>query len=111
MANFFKRKVSANVTTTFADIGGYTVPASNVATVIGLSIANTSNSGISVDVVLNNTTILFHVVKNAPVPVGGSLIVVGGDQKIVLETGDSIQVKSDTVTSADVIMSILETTL
>lgn len=111
MANFFKRKLSANVTTTFANVGGYTVPANNVATVIGLSIANTSNSGISVDVVVNNTTALFHVVKSAPVPVGGSLVVVGGDQKIVIEANDSIQVKSDTATSADVIMSILETTL
>ena len=111
MANFFKRKVSANVTTSFANIGGYTVPANNVATVIGLSIANISNSGITVDVVLNNTTALFHVVKSAPVPFGGSLVVVGGDQKIVMETNDSIQVRSDTATSAEVIMSILETTL
>ena len=111
MANFFKRKLSANVTTSFANVGAYSVPTNNVATLIGLSIANTTNVGINVDVVVNNTTDLSHVVKSAPVPVGGSLVVVGGDQKIVLEANDSIQVKSDTTTSADVIMSILETTL
>jgi len=111
MANFFKRKLSSNISTSFANVGGYTVPANNVATVIGLSVSNTANAGISVDIVLNNTTSLIHIVKSAPIPVGGSLVVVGGDQKIVIETNDAIQVKSDTATSADVIMSILETTL
>jgi len=37
--------------------------------------------------------------------------VVGGDQKIVLEATDSVKVKSDTATSLDAIMSILETTI
>jgi hypothetical protein len=111
MANSFKRKLSANVTTAFANVGGYSVPENNVATIIGLSISNTTNAGITADVVVFNTTARFHVVKSAPVPAGGSLIVVGGDQKIVLEENDAVQVKTDTATSADVIMSILETTL
>jgi len=37
-------------------------------------------------------------------------VVVGGDQKVVLETNDSIKVKSDTATSVDAVMSILEIT-
>jgi hypothetical protein len=38
------------------------------------------------------------------------LVVVGGDQKIVLNTSDSIKVKSDTASSLDAIMSIMEIT-
>lgn len=110
MANSFKRKLSANIGTAFDDVGAYVVPASNVATIIGLSLANTSNTGITVDVAVNATT-QFFVVKNAPIPVGGSLVVVGGDQKIVIEAGDSILVRSDTATSIDAVLSILETTL
>ena len=49
-------------------------------------------------------------VLQSPIPVGGSLIVVGGDQKIVLMTGDKISVLSNTASSADVIMSFLEIT-
>lgn len=111
MANSFKRFLSANIGTSFAAVGGYTVPASNTTTAIGLSIANTSNVGVNVDVVLDNSTAQFYIVKTAPVPVGGALIVIGGDQKVVLEAGDSIQVKSDTATSVDAVFSILETTI
>ena len=41
-------------------------------------------------------------------PGGGSIVLVGGEQKIVLQTGYSVQVRSDTSSSADVIMSVLE---
>ena len=110
MANSFKRKLSANIGATLAAVGSYTVPASNVATIIGLSISNVSNAGINVDAVVNNSTINFYIVKTAPIPVGGSLVAVGGDQKIVLEAGDSVQVSCDSG-NVDAILSILETTL
>lgn len=110
MANSFKRKLSANIGATLEAVGSYTVPASNVATVIGLSISNVSNAGVNVDAVVNNSTINFYVVKTAPIPVGGSLVAVGGDQKIVLEAGDSVQVSCDSG-NVDAILSILETTL
>ena len=47
---------------------------------------------------------------DAPIPVGGSLVVVGGDQKVVLEPGDAIKVTSDTASSADVVLSHLDIT-
>jgi len=110
MANLFKRFISANVGTTFTAAGGYTVPAANVGTVIGLSIANRANVGINIDAMLGNSTANVFIVKNAPVSVGGTLVAVGGDQKVVLQVGDSIFIKSDTSTSADVILSLLEST-
>ncbi len=50
------------------------------------------------------------MVKDAPVPVGGTLVVVGGDQKLVMEPGDTVTVESDTASSADVILSHLDIT-
>jgi hypothetical protein len=50
------------------------------------------------------------LIKEAPVPSGGSIVIIGGDQKVVLEVGDSIKIKSDTAASVDVVMSILEIT-
>ena len=111
MANLFKRFLSANVGTSLLAVGAYTVPASNTTTAIGLSIANTANVGINIDVTLSNAATDFYIVKNALVSVGGALVVIGGDQKVVLEAGDSIKVKSDTATSVDAILSVLETTL
>ena len=79
-------------------------------TVIGLDIANTSSSQVLVDVTLNDGTNDTYLIKEAPIPSGGSLVVIGVDQKVVLETSDSIKVKSDTASSVDVVMSILEIT-
>jgi hypothetical protein len=99
MANAFKSYQSTSVTTETTVLTG---PASTETTVIGLSIANTGASVATVDVKLNTA----YVVKDAPVPVGGSLVVVGGDQKLVVEAADTIKVTSDI--TVDVITSTLE---
>ena len=99
MANAFKNYTSTSVTTETTVLTG---PASTETTVIGLSIANTGASVATVDVKLNTA----YVVKNAPVPVGGSLVVVGGDQKLVVEAADTIKVTSDV--TVDAIVSTLE---
>jgi hypothetical protein len=44
------------------------------------------------------------------VTAGGALVLIGGDQKVVLETGDKITVTRDTASSADVVISVLEQT-
>ena len=108
MANTFKRKLSRSIGTSLTAVGGYTVAASTEVTVIGLAIANTTGAQILVDVTVNDGSNDTYLVKQAPVPSGGSIVIIGGDQKVVLETNDSIKVKSDTASSVDVVMSILE---
>ncbi len=110
MANAFKNKTQRQIGTSLTAIESYTVGGSTETTVIGLTIANTTTVAIEVDATLNNGTNDFYIVKNAPVPAGGALVAVGGDQKVVMMPGDSIKVKSSVATSADVIMSILEIT-
>lgn len=109
MANTFKNSFSVAVGTT--PTTAYTAPALTTSTIIGLSVANRSTTTqIYVDVtavdVSGSKTI--YLVRNVPVPVGGSLVVVGGEQKLVLETGDYIQVVSNTASTADVAISIME---
>ena len=108
MANAFKNKTHRQIGTTLTKIEAYDCPGSTETTIIGLTIANTSVSAIEVDATLNDGSNDFYIVKAAPVPVGSSLVVIGGDQKVVLMPGDSVKVRSDTATSADAIMSILE---
>lgn len=108
MANTFKRKLSRGVGTSLTTIGSYTVGSGTSTTVIGLIISNTTISDVTVDVAHNDGADDTYLVKNAPLPAGGSLIVVGGDQKVVLEAGDSVKVKSSASTSVDVVMSVLE---
>ena len=110
MANTFKNAVSSAVGTSQTSV--YTVPSATTTTVIGLTVSNIVASDISVDVVITDTstTTSVYLVKGATVPVGGALVPVGGDQKIVLEATDVIKVTSDTASSADVIVSVLEQT-
>lgn len=109
MANAFKLKTDTGIGTGAATV--YTCPSSTETTIIGLSVANITSSSISVDVQLeNNDGDNIYLVKAAPVPVGSSLVVVGGDQKVVMEASDILKVTSSAATSADVALSILEIT-
>lgn len=99
MANNFKSYQNTSVTTEATVLTG---PTSTQTTVIGMSIANTATNPAYVDVKVNSA----YLVKGAPVPVGGSLVVVGGDQKVVIEAGDTVAVVSDQ--TVDVITSTLE---
>ena len=110
MANSFKRKTSAGIGTGFTPIDGYTVPASTEVTVIGLTVSNVTASPVNATVSLFDGSTFTSIVTDGPVPAGGSLVVVGGDQKLVMETGDDMRIKSDTASSLDVVMSILEIT-
>jgi len=117
MANAFKLKTFDGSSTNAAtDMTIYTCPASTETTIIGMSIANITSSQITVDVKLESDTAdtetnsNVFLIKDAPIPVGGTLVPIGGDQKVVLQATDVIKVQSDTANSADTILSILEIT-
>ena len=109
MANTFKNRTLRSVGTTPVDVGA-AVASSTQTTLIGMTVSNVVSSVISVTVTLNDGTNTTNIVKDAPIPTGGSLLVCGGDQKIVLMTGDKLIVTSNTASSADVITSFLEIT-
>ena len=107
--NTFKRKLSSAIGTTATAVGGYAVPMDTQTTVIGLACSNRTAASVVVDAYLEASDgTLVYLIKGAPVPSGGSLIIVGGDQKVVMELSDEVKVVSDTADSVDVVMSILE---
>lgn len=110
MANTFKRKLSRAVGISAIQIGSYTVGAGNTAVIVGLTVTNITGSSVSANVWLNDQSANTSLVVNGPISSGSSLVLVGGDQKVVLQAGDSIYVQMSAASSADVIMSILEIT-
>jgi|DEB0MinimDraft_3_1074331.scaffolds.fasta_scaffold290872_1 hypothetical protein len=114
MANAFKSETDTGVGTSAATI--YTCPASTQTTLIGLTVANIHTSQIEVDVQLDASTRTsgaedsVYIIKAAPVPVGSSIVIIGGEQKVVVEPGDTVKVTSNTAASADVALSLLEIT-
>lgn len=105
MANSFTSYLNKDVPTTGATI--VTAGAGTQTTVIGLSCSNTSGSNITADVYITRSGVDYYLVKNVSVPVGGSLVVVGGDQKVVLNASDILKVKASANTSMDVVTSAL----
>ena len=114
MANAFLSETDTGVGTGLTTI--FSCPSSTETTIIGLSIANIHTAQIKVSVQFagagrsSGAVDNVYLVKLAPIPVGGTLVVVGGDQKVVMEPGDIIKVQSDTASSADVHLSHLDIT-
>jgi hypothetical protein len=106
MANQFKNQGTASVGTTATTV--YTAPALTTSTVIGLTVANTHSAPIYVNILITINSSDFYLIKQALIPVGGALVPVGGEQKLVLEPGDAVKVLSSVAASADVIVSALE---
>ena len=114
MANNFKNAFATSVSTNSSsptDVYTAATGGSGVNSIlIELDIANTGSSAVSVTVLIQDAsgsgTPSYHVIKNAPVPVGSTLKVVSG-QKIVLNANDKVRVYA-TANTVDVIESILE---
>lgn len=110
MANTFINRISGSIGTTETTI--YTAPVSTTTTVIGVSVSSRVQSNISVDVKLvesggANTA---YLCTGSLIPPGSNIILVGGEQKVVMESGDYLTLRSNVASSADIIVSALEIT-
>lgn len=105
----FKSKAVPNIGTSgSASTLTDTVSAGSSATLIGLSIANTVSTAITVSAKLNKSGGgSAFLVKDATVLPGGAIVIVGGDQKVVLEAGDTVTSYASASNSADAVASYL----
>ncbi len=96
----------------------YTTPGSTTTVILGLILANVHTSQVTASVKLvsdtsgggrtatNTTTFLL---KDAPIPVGGSLEILSGN-KVVLETTDKLQIDCSVADKVSITLSIMEIT-
>ena len=104
MAQDFERYIQRNVGTSAA-----TVHTSNSEdAIISIRCANTTTSTISVDVFINDGSNDYYLIKNAPIVSGGSLELIDGGSKIVMQNNDILKAKSDTASSLDVWASFVD---
>lgn len=108
MANNFTSYVNKSVGASPATV--VTVGAGTQTTIIGMSAANTTSSPITVDAYITRSGTDYYLIKGGTVPVGSALVIVGGDQKVVLTVSDALKVVSSAATSADVVTSVLNIT-
>lgn len=111
MANNFKNAFATSVSTSSGSpTDVYTANNGSACNsiLIELDVANTGISAVQVSILVRDSSASasFHIVKNAPLPVGSSLKVVSG-QKVVLNGNDKVQIYASANT-VDVVASILE---
>ena len=106
MAQNFRRHTARNVGTSAATV--YT--ANSYDTIIGVGLSNTTGSQIFVDVYINDadTSNDVYLVKNAPIQAGSTLQLIDGGAKYVCISGDDLKVVSDTSSSVDCWVSIVD---
>ena len=76
--------------------------------IVGISLSNILSTAITVSCYINNGTDNIYLVKDAPIPTGGSLQVLDGGAKFVVQSLDVLSVVSDTASSCDVWVSAVD---
>lgn len=113
MANTFKNNTKSSlVTATITDPSATIVTAGSTATLILLSVmaSNKTSTSANVDIYLDrNTGDDVYLIRNAPVPAGSTLELILGN-KVILQSSDKLQARSDTSTAIDITVSYLEQT-
>ena len=112
MANTFKLVNNAVMSTTANQTDAlYTVPSSTTTIILGLTLCNVHTAQVSatVEIVDSSASVTSTVIKDAPIPVGGSLEIMSGN-KIVVETTDVVKVPSSIADKISATMSIMEIT-
>jgi len=109
MANIFKSYTKASVGASTQDV--YTVPGATTSVVIGFCLSNRTANTVTADVYINKAAAVddVYIVKGIEIPTG-TLYDFNAGNKIILETGDKIQITSSAASSVDVIVSVLEQT-
>lgn len=77
------------------------------ATVVGMTLANTTSSPITASITLTSGVTTAYLIKNVIIPAGNAYNVTG-DIKIFIEQNDILQVVSSVASSVDVVLSSVE---
>jgi len=76
--------------------------------IISIRMANVTSNAIAVDAYITNSS-NYYLIKGATIPAHSSLELIDGGSKVVVISGDRLYFKSDTATSLDVIVSVVDT--
>lgn len=107
MATFFKNKVIKDVGTTATTILSNT--ANSKMTVLGVSLANVSESSLFVSMTLtDDLSVTGFYLKDVNLPPNSSLRALNGGEKLILGNGNVLKVTSNLDASVDVIVSYVE---
>lgn len=104
MAQDFTRNIAREIGTSASTLR----TADSNDSVIGIRLANIVATQILVDVYVTSGGSDYYLIKDVPIPAGSSLELLDGGAKFVLANGDALKVVSDTATSCDAWVSVID---
>jgi len=107
MAQNFQNELKNNITLLASPTVLRAATTTNDA-IIGVRCTNTSGVSVDITVYVKNTSTNYYIIKAAPIPTGGSLELIDGGSKVVLQTGDSVEAYASAATSVDIILSVVD---
>ena len=107
MAQNFQRTLNQNITLLASPKVLRAATTTNDA-IIGVRCTNASGSSVDITVMVVNSATDYHIIKSAPIPTGGSLELIDGGSKVVLQTGDSVEAYASVASAVDIILSVVD---
>ena len=116
MANDFKRICTPSISNS-SNSTIYAVPNNSGAAVesivIGITAANKTSSGVTIDIFIDNEdgSNDVYIVKDASIPAGASLEVMSGNKLVLMNdgtNGDNLEALASAASSVDITVSVLE---
>ena len=105
MAQDFRNVVARSQGTSAAAI----FTAGNYDAVIGIRCTNILTTTIKVDIYIVRSSANYYLVKDTPIPPGGSIELIQGGSKIVMVSGDVLWHDVDTASGLDMWVSYIDT--
>jgi len=107
MANYFRNSIEKNIGSTPVTMVDNTN--NSKLTVVGISLANISESNLFIDVtVTNELDVEGYFIKEVMLPPNSSLRLIAGGEKLILGNDNQLKVKSNLANSVDAIVSYVE---
>ena len=76
---------------------------------ISIRLVNKHTASVNVSVIITSSSTDYNVIKDAPVPAGGTLELLSGN-KVVLQATDVLKIDADVASKIDATLSIMEIT-
>ncbi len=109
MAQDFRRVLQDDLPTSHNDTNSLLWTGGDYDAIISIRLANISTAQVNVDVYVRNSSTDYYLVKNAPIPVGGSLELIDAGSKIVMANGDVLYAIASAANSVDAVTSVVDT--
>ena len=76
--------------------------------VVGIRFSNLHSGSVTVDAKITRSAVDYHLIKEAPIPSGGSLELIDGGSKVVMMNGDTLKAQASLTGSVDAIVSYID---